>query len=252
MADAEDIRVAGALAAFDLVDDGLVVVAVDADAGYPVVDANPAVARMVGVDPGDVRGRPLTELQPPRVVAGFARRVDDVLRTGRPDRVQFVDEGPAGRVTLEVSLCPLPDLGEDPPHVLAVLRDVTALLRVNDILDEVERVTRTGTWTWDLTGDTVRWSSQLYEVFGLGRHEMEPSFAGYLERVHPEDRADIEAAVTHTFETGEPFVTDHRVVTPDEQVRWLHCTGRRVNGLDGQPVRMSGTAQWVDGGEHPA
>lgn len=246
MADTEGIRARGARAAFDLVDDGLAVVAVDADAGYPVVDANPAVARMVGRDPEDVLGRPLAELQPTRVVAGFARRADEVLRTGRADRVQFVDEGPAGRVTLEVFLCPLPDLGDDPPHVLAVLQDMTALLRVNDILDEVERVTRTGTWTWDLVGDTVRWSSELYEVFGLTRGEMEPSFAGYLEQVHPDDRGDIEAAVTHTFETGEPFVTDHRVVTPDDEVRWLHCTGRRVNGLDGKPVRMSGTAQWVD------
>lgn len=249
MADTEDVRDTGARAAFDLVDDGLVVVAVDADAGYPVVDANPAVARIIGSEQPDVRGRSLAELQPPRVVAGFARRADEVLRTGRPDRVQFVDEGPAGRVTLEVSLCPLPDLGDDPPHVLALLRDVTALLRVNDILDEVELVTRTGTWSWDLVGDKVRWSSQLYDVFGLVRGEMEPSFAGYLERVHPDDRAEVEAAVNHTFETGEPFVTDHRTVTPDDEVRWLHCTGRRVNGLDGKLVRMSGTAQWVDTGD---
>lgn len=241
-----DVRAAGAKAGFELVDEGLLVVAVDPDAGFPIVDANPAVARMTGRGADDVVGHPLAELQPQGVVAGFRRRVDEVLRTGRPARGQFVDESPAGRVTLDVSLCPLPELGDDPPHVLAVLRDVTALVRVADTLDEVERVTRTGTWTWDVVGDAVRWSSQLYEVFGLRRDAMEPSFTGYVERIHPDDRADVEAAINRTFETGEPFELDHRVVTPAEEVRWLHCTGRRVASLDGTPVRMTGTARWVD------
>lgn len=244
-----DVRAVGASAAFDLVDDGMVVVAVDPDAGFPVVDANAAIARMTGRDPGTVVGTSLADLQSPRVVAGFRRRVDEVLRSGRTARAQFVDESPAGRVTLDVSLCPLPGLGDDPPHVLAVLRDVTTLLRVADTLDEVERVTRTGTWTWDVAGDTVRWSSQLYAVFGLRRDEMEPSFAGYLERIHPDDREDVEAAINRTFETGEPFELDHRVVTPAEEIRWLHCTGRRVANLDGTPVRLSGTAQWVTTGD---
>lgn len=244
-----DARAVGAKAAFDLVDDGMVVVAVDPEAGFPVVDANPAIGRMTGRDAGSLVGQPLTSLQSPRVVAGFRRRVDEILRTGQVERIQFLDESPAGRVTLDVSLCPLPELGDDPPHVLAVLRDVTALLRVADTLDEVERVTRTGTWTWDVVGDAVRWSSQLYELFGLHRHEMEPSFAGYLDRIHPEDRDDVAAAINATFETGEPFELDHRVVTPAEEVRWLHCTGRRVANLDGAPVRMSGTARWVETGD---
>ena len=243
----EELRTAAALAAFTLVDDGVVVVAVDAGAGYPVVDANPASARMTGRDLDAIVGHPLAELEAARMVAGFERRVHEVLRSGRADRVQVVDEVPAGRVTLDVSLCPLPELGDDPPHVLLVLRDVTPLLRTIDVLDEVERVTRTGTWTWDVIADTVRWSSQLYELFGVARDQMEPSLAGYLQRVHPDDRDEVETAITHTFETGAPFDLEHRVVTPDEQVRRLHCTGRRVAGLDGRPVRMSGTARLVDG-----
>lgn len=241
----EEIRTAGARAAFDLVDDGVLVVAVDPDAGYPVVTANTAVGRMTGRDRDELVGRPLVELQSPRVVAGFARRVGEVVRTGRPSHAQVVEEGPAGRVTLDVSLIPLSEFGEDPPHVVAVLHDVTILVRLDDVLSEVERVTRTGTWTWDVAGDTVRWSSQLYEVFGLRRDELEPSFTGYLDRIHPDDRTGVEAAITLTFETGDPFELDHRVVTPAEEVRWLHCTGRRFADLEGNPVRLSGTAQWV-------
>ena len=240
----EDVRARAAVAAFDEVDDGVVVIAIDD--GFPVVEANASFSRMAGLDPGAAVGTPLADLQPDPVIAGFARRVDEVLHTGQPSRDLFVHEGPAGRVTLDVTLCRLPDLGDDPEHVLAVLRDVTALLRVNDVLEEVERVTRTGTWTWDVVGDTVRWSSQLYELFGVSRTQMEPSLSGYLQRVHPEDRDDVEAAIRTTFETGQAFELHHRVVTPDEEVRRLHCTGRRVDGFDGMAVRMSGTARLVD------
>ena len=240
----DDVRARAALAAFDEVDDGVVVMAI-AD-GFPVVEANASFARMAGLAPGSAVGTLLADLQPDPVIAGFARRVDEVLRTGQPTRDHFVHEGPAGRVTLDVTLCHLPDLGDDPAHVLAVLRDVTALLRVNDVLDEVERVTRTGTWTWDVVGDTVRWSSQLYELFGVSRTQMEPSLSGYLQRVHPDDREAVEAAVRATFESGQGFDLHHRVVTPDQEVRRLHCTGRRVDGFDGTPVRMSGTARLVE------
>ena len=241
----EHIRGVAARAAFDALDDPVVVVAVDGEAGYPVVDANPAVAMRVGDDHDGVFGRPLTDLQPLEVVNGFLAQVDVVLRTGRLVRYQADYEGPAGRTTLEVSVCPMADAGDDPPHVAVVVHDVTALRRVHDTLLEVERVTRTGTWTWDVADDTVRWSSQLYAVFGLERDQFEPSFAGYLGRVHPDDRATVEAAIDATFETGESFELDHRVVTPDEEVRWLHCTGRRIDDRAGRPVRMSGTAQLV-------
>lgn len=242
----EDRRRAAAVTAFDVVDDGILVVAVDPDAGFPVVDANEAAARMSGRPLADVVGSTLADLQPPRVVAGFGRRVDELLRAGRSEHAQFVDEGPAGRVTLDATLCPVPELGDDPPHVVAVLRDVSILMRVADTLDEVERATRTGTWTWDTAGDTVRWSSQLYLLFGVQRSDLEPSFEGYLDRVHPEDRDRVETAINHTFTSGEPFEMRHRVVTPDDETRWLHCTGRLVVGLDGQPIRMSGTARLLD------
>lgn len=248
----EAIRTAGARAAFDLVDDGVLVIAVDGQAGHHVVTANEAVARMTGYDRDAIVGRHLADLQSPRVVAGLARRVEEVVRSGLVERAQVVEEGPAGRVTLDVSLISLPEFGDDPPHVVAVLRDVTALMRLDDVLSEVERVTRTGTWTWDVAGDVVRWSSQLYELFGVNRTDLQPSFTGYLDRIHPDDRDDVEAAINRTFETGEPFVVDHRVVTPAREVRWLHCTGRRFSDLDGRPVRLSGTAQFVRTGDQQA
>ena len=238
-------RTSAALAAFDLVEEGILVVAVDRDAGFPVVDANESALRMVDREREDVVGRPLAELQPARVVAGFARRVDEALHTGVAQRAQVIDEGPAGRVTLDVSLAPIPEPEGRPAHVVVVLRDVTALLRITDTLYEIEEVTSTGTWSWDVVGDTVRWSSRLYDLFGLRRDEMAPSFAGYLERVHPDDRDALEAAIDATFETGEPFELRHRVVTPAGEVRLLDCTGRRVARLDGTPVRMTGTAQLV-------
>lgn len=245
----DDRRRAVAAATFDVIDEGILVVAVDEDAGFPVVDANASAARITGRDLGAIVGSRLTDLQPPRVVAGFARRASEVLRSDRPQHDQIVDEGPAGRTTLDISLCPVPELGDDPPHVAAVFRDVSVLLRVADTLDEVERVTRTGTWSWEMGTDTVRWSSQLYALFGVARADLQPSFEGYLDRIHPDDRDEVQAAIGHTLGSGEPFVLRHRVVTPDDEVRWLHCTGRRVAGLDGHPIRMSGTAQLVDDGD---
>ena len=72
----DERRRAAAMRVFDVVDDGLLVVAVDPDAGFPVVDANAAAARMSGLALDEVIGSTLAELQPPRVVAGGAIAFD--------------------------------------------------------------------------------------------------------------------------------------------------------------------------------
>lgn len=96
-------------------------------------------------------------------------------------------------------------------------------------------------WNWDIAADHVTWSDELFRIYGLAPGETDVTYDSFLARVHPDDRGLVDKAVRHAYETGHPFVFEHRVVRPDGSVRWCHSRGE-VLLADGTPTRMFGTA----------
>jgi PAS domain S-box-containing protein len=110
-------------------------------------------------------------------------------------------------------------------------------------LAEAQRVAHLGSWEWDIARDRVRWSDELYRLFGFGPQSVAVSYESFLERVHPADLALVRATVDRAYAEGTPFAIEYRVVLPDGRVRWLHGRGRVVTDESGAVVRMLGTAQ---------
>jgi diguanylate cyclase (GGDEF)-like protein/PAS domain S-box-containing protein len=134
---------------------------------------------------------------------------------------------------------------------LALARDVTegehlraALGTTGDQLREAQAVAKVGIWEWDIADDQVRWSDELYCIFGLAPQAFPGTFQGYMAAVHPDDRALVQATVERSLRTLEPFDFAHRCVLPEGTVRWLQCRGR-VRAVDGHPVQMTGACQDV-------
>ena len=74
-------------------------VVVVVDAAARIVYVNPAIRTLLGHEPAELRGRPLTVLVPGQLraayEAGFAELLDH--RSGRPARCAVADRGPARR-----------------------------------------------------------------------------------------------------------------------------------------------------------
>src|SRR5262249_2759288 len=68
---------------------------------------------------------------------------------------------------------------------------------------------------------------------------------GFLERVHPDDRALVQEKIQATLSQGAPYVFEHRIVRPDGSVRAVWNEGHLERDADGRPFRLSGTTQDV-------
>src|SRR3954469_10289029 len=101
-----------------------------------------------------------------------------------------------------------------------------------------------GTWDWDLTRNTVRWSDNLEQIHGLPPGTFDGTFASYEREIHPDDRERVLASARRALTEGVPHEVEYRVVAPDGVVRW--CEGKgRVEYEDGTPVRMAGICMMV-------
>jgi PAS domain S-box-containing protein len=107
--------------------------------------------------------------------------------------------------------------------------------------DRAQRLSNSGSWEWDIVSNAVSWSDNTFRIFGVLPNAFAPSYAAFLERVHPDDRASVERAVRRAIEGIEPYDLDHRIVLPDGSVRHVRSEGQTEFDAEGWALRMLGT-----------
>jgi PAS domain S-box-containing protein len=112
-------------------------------------------------------------------------------------------------------------------------------------LAQAQRLAHIGSWEWDIEGDEVRWSDELYRIYGLRPDDDVGGYRGFLERVHPDDRAMVDEAVRTARQQRSSFDFEHRIVRPDGATRVLNAVGELVVDEQGTPVRIAGTGHDV-------
>lgn len=112
-------------------------------------------------------------------------------------------------------------------------------------LDEAQRLAGLGHWDWDIHGNRLDWSSEIYRIFGLDPGEFAATYEAFLERVHIDDRSAVDDAVARALAGSETYSLEHRIVRPDGTIGFVHERALVTFDERGKPQRMLGTVQDV-------
>ncbi len=102
-----------------------------------------------------------------------------------------------------------------------------------------------GYWTWDTRSGEPVWDETLRARFNLSADEA-PSVATFLSRVHPDDRARLQAHTEELLQTGDRWENTYRLMFPDGTVRWMQSLGHAVKDATGHVIRLSGFELDID------
>lgn len=114
------------------------------------------------------------------------------------------------------------------------------LLRSDLRLRHSQRFANIGTWDWNIRTGELFWSEQIPVLFGYKQGELETTYDNFVEAIHPDDREKVTSAVNDCVSDGTEYDIEHRVVWPDNTVRWLHEKGDVTRNEDGSPENMLG------------
>ena len=151
-------------------------------------------------------------------------------------------------VHAEADLCE--DAAGQPLSYIGTLVDITnrklaelELARIRCGLSEAQRIAHVGSWDWNIETGELSWSDEVYRIFGLTPQSSEATYTGFLQAVHPDDRAAVEGAVAAALASdSHTYSINHRVVCPNGDERIIHERGE-VAREGGKPIRMIGTVQ---------
>ncbi|MBD3244014.1 MAG: PAS domain-containing protein [Chitinivibrionales bacterium] len=157
-------------------------------------------------------------------------------------QVQTIEEPVDGR-TYIFDIVPISPAG----YVNLYGRDVTELRRTSTALEMSEeryrlaqRAAGIGSWEWDLETDTVVRSPEGLRLLGLPESEARQDYQSSMDRIHPEDRPKVQAAVERSLRSGSEYRVEYRVVFPGGRYRWLLDMGSLVGEHTGDGRRMAG------------
>ena len=136
--------------------------------------------------------------------------------------------------------------------LLALTRDITRIkqaeekLRKNEqLLSEAQRLAHLGSWEWNIGADKLTASAELSRIFGVHPEELDATYAGIMNMVHPDDREKYERDIRAAIADKTSYDNYHRIIRPDGTVRILNSQGTVTVDETGTPVSLIGTCQDV-------
>lgn len=94
-----------------------------------------------------------------------------------------------------------------------------------EILKKAQQIANIGNWSWDTVSDNVSISDELSRIFGIEPGNFGGKIIDYMERIHPDDRANLEEVTMQALKNQEPFEIEHRVLRQDGNQRIVRSIG---------------------------
>jgi diguanylate cyclase (GGDEF)-like protein/PAS domain S-box-containing protein len=145
------------------------------------------------------------------------------------------------------------DFASKPIHPLVLGHRVRYMLRAKRAFDDLresearlaaaQQIARLGNWERDLTTGAMKWSAEMYRLYGVAHEAFTPTWDTVQERIHPEDRDLVHRATQEAVRGERPYSVDLRIGGEGRSERFVHEQAVVVRDASGGPLRLAGTTQ---------
>jgi PAS domain S-box-containing protein len=214
--------------------------------------ANDAYLGFFGKTPEEMRGMHIRDVLGPELYAESLPHIEKVL-AGEPQIFDRAVTTPSGEARYtQVSYGPDVVDGEV-RGFFALVTDISKRRGIEEEVEkrsaqlaEAERLARLGSWEWDIPSNRMTCSAGLFEIYGITPEEFSGRYEpGSSKLTHPDDRELVEREMAEAVERGSPVDFEYRIIRPDGRVRRMHSRAELIADAEGNPLRLTGTAQDV-------
>lgn len=212
----------------------------------------PAIATVINLMPQDI-GRPIEHISH-NIDLGeqpLLELVREVLDSGEP--IEREVHNRRGEPLL-MRILPYREEADRIAGVVLSFVDIAVIKQLQEQLREADerlnlalQSAGVGTWDWNVGENVVTWDDYIHPLFGLKPGEFDGTYEAFLDCVHRDDAARVEAEVEAAVQRHAGYDTEYRVVWPDGSEHVLHATGKVYRKEGERPARMTGICWDVTG-----
>jgi PAS domain S-box-containing protein len=222
--------------------------------GGVVLDSNDAPLAASGLRREQVIGRRFVDLPWfAHSATERARIAEAIAAAGRGEHVRLETRVRSARDgetrSIDAAFAPFRDRRGAIAYVLGSGVDISArkqaeerLVESEARLREAQQVAHIGSWEWRIADNQLRWSDELYRIYGSQPGDYTPSYELFLSRVHPDDLEHTTAVIRQALENLTSFAYDHRIRRLDGSIRMLHARGEVMTDGTARATRVVGSS----------
>ncbi len=209
---------------------------------------NHGTTELIGLPPDQYVGRTDAELlNDPAQAAAVMAADERIMASGHSEQLEEAVSFPDGRRAHWLSTkAPLRDADGNVVGLIGTSLDITARKDAEARHQEIEeryrlaaRATNDAIWDWRMADGQVIWNEALATLFG--HTTMETDAQWWLNHIHPDDRARIDADIHQVIEgDGTTWSGEYRFRRDDGSYASVLDRGAVLRGADGEPLRMIG------------
>lgn len=127
----------------------------------------------------------------------------------------------------------------------SILLDVTQESKNEELLAQVTKLAKIGSWEFDRIENRMYWSDTLYEIHEADRVSFKPDLDNGINFYREDFKKIVIENVTKSIETGIPFEFEAVIVTAKNNERWVRSLGN-AEMVNGVCTRLYGSFQDIN------
>ncbi|MEM9821475.1 MAG: response regulator [Bacteroidota bacterium] len=86
---------------------------------------------------------------------------------------------------------------------------------------EAQEMAHFGNWEMDIVSNEMKWTDEIYRIFGFNPNSIAPTLSDYFNYTHHEDRPLIEDFFEKAAKDGQMHTLEHRIVIDGRSIRYV-------------------------------
>lgn len=208
------------------------------------LDVNPAYQKINNTKASDIIGKKVSEVFPELLNDdfGWAQKFGETALHGKNQIIEGYVPSLKKHFFLKIFS---PKKGE----FAVTISDFTelknkekALIASKYELDNIQRITHVGSWTYDLESGKVTWTDELYRIYKLDPSMPVPNYEEHSKLYNLKSWKLLQKAVKQTQKDGTPYELEMEILKANGEHGWLLAKGEAVK-VNGKIVGLRGSAQ---------
>lgn len=108
------------------------------------------------------------------------------------------------------------------------------------------KIAKLGYWELNLIDDSLYWSDEVYEMWGVDKKSFTVNFESFISTLHPDDKAAFFLAQSAAVSNETELNFEHRIILPDHSFKWVHERAKLVKNSEGIPIMLEGSIQDIN------
>lgn len=111
------------------------------------------------------------------------------------------------------------------------------------LLKEAEHMAHFGSWQVDMVTGVIKWSDEIFRIYGYEPDEIVPDFQTFLNHIHPKDVVAVKKALEETVENLDSYECEFRIIDKSSKVKYVAAKIVVKRNNERVPIRMAGFNQ---------